>query len=247
MDTRLVIQRQPTYVVEGHVLGSYHQGDARFGETAGIQCACNALFALCWSLVRRVSIWQTADLDHILAFGDLNYKRLGTRNILTVDDLPGIVEGDGCSFGVELLSLENGEVNCFSTGFPFLRAIHDSCEKSGVGFLIFITGYTVAIVPMGNKFYLFDSHSRNRLGEVVPDGTSVLLKFSRLADIENYMVVVYMQQRNFRHEFFQVQYVTININDQQKHIALSNFLRRRNTNQRQQHRIDNTTDKDRPM
>ena len=30
-----------------------------FGETAGRQCACNALFSVCWSLVRKIS-W----LDH---------------------------------------------------------------------------------------------------------------------------------------------------------------------------------------
>ena len=32
-------------------------------ETAGIQCACNALPAVCWTRVRKVSCWNTIDLD----------------------------------------------------------------------------------------------------------------------------------------------------------------------------------------
>ena len=38
----------PTYVIEKAIHGSYHQGDPRFGKTAGVHCACNSLYALCW-------------------------------------------------------------------------------------------------------------------------------------------------------------------------------------------------------
>ena len=33
----------PTYVVDKVILGTFHHGDQRFGETAGVQCACNSL------------------------------------------------------------------------------------------------------------------------------------------------------------------------------------------------------------
>ena len=29
--------------------GSFHHGHAKFEETAGMQCTCNALFSLCWN------------------------------------------------------------------------------------------------------------------------------------------------------------------------------------------------------
>ena len=38
-----------TYEVDKAVLGIFHQGDQRFGEMVGVQCACNSLYALCWS------------------------------------------------------------------------------------------------------------------------------------------------------------------------------------------------------
>ena len=40
---------EPTYNIERVLQGSFHQGKRElFGETAGMQCACNSLYALCW-------------------------------------------------------------------------------------------------------------------------------------------------------------------------------------------------------
>ena len=55
-----------SFLIKDCVLGSFHQGDKRFGETAGTQCACMALTALCW----KVSIWRVSDVDCILESGD---------------------------------------------------------------------------------------------------------------------------------------------------------------------------------
>ena len=42
-----------TYDLLKSVQGSFNQSNiGMFGETAGHQCACNALFSICWSLVR---------------------------------------------------------------------------------------------------------------------------------------------------------------------------------------------------
>ena len=38
--------------------------------TSGMQCACNSLFSICWSTVRRVAIWKNTDLNYILIKGD---------------------------------------------------------------------------------------------------------------------------------------------------------------------------------
>ena len=45
-----------TYDLLKVVQGSFHQGDPKFGQTAGIQCACNSLFSLCWSSIKRVTV-----------------------------------------------------------------------------------------------------------------------------------------------------------------------------------------------
>ena len=81
-----------SYRIVRSVLGSYHQGDSRFGATAGVQCACNLLFALCWSVIRNVCQWHTFHLDYVLCEGDSNYKQLN-------DEQPNAVKAaDGHMF-----------------------------------------------------------------------------------------------------------------------------------------------------
>ena len=41
------------YRVLKTVSGSIHQGRPKFGLTAGVQCSCNALFAICGPTVRK--------------------------------------------------------------------------------------------------------------------------------------------------------------------------------------------------
>ena len=38
----------PSFVLEKSVQGSYDQSHSKFGETAGMQCSCNSLLAVCW-------------------------------------------------------------------------------------------------------------------------------------------------------------------------------------------------------
>ena len=70
------------------VHGPFHQGNALFGETAGIQCACMALFAISCSTLKEVNRWDQFDLDTILRNGDALYKSLRRQTLLTVEDLP---------------------------------------------------------------------------------------------------------------------------------------------------------------
>ena len=58
------------------VQGSCNKGYERFGTTAGMQCTCISIFLLCWSVIGKVSIWQSHDLDYIICTGYKIYKDL---------------------------------------------------------------------------------------------------------------------------------------------------------------------------
>ena len=60
-------------VVDKSLLVSLYQGNRGFGNTAGIHCACNSLYILCWSNVRKGIVWNGFDFDHVLVEGDLLY------------------------------------------------------------------------------------------------------------------------------------------------------------------------------
>lgn len=46
-DGGVQINPGPTYAVDKTVLGSFHQDDRRSDDIAGIQYACNSLYAIC--------------------------------------------------------------------------------------------------------------------------------------------------------------------------------------------------------
>ena len=71
----------------------FHQGNSQlFGETAGIQWTCNALYALCWTQIEQIFHWVRRNLDHILVERDNLYKGLHTSGMLSVDQLPAFVK-----------------------------------------------------------------------------------------------------------------------------------------------------------
>ena len=58
-----------------------------FGDPACKQCACNALISVYWSVVRKVSIWKSYDVDNILIEGDKIYKFLNKDDFLRAEEL----------------------------------------------------------------------------------------------------------------------------------------------------------------
>ena len=198
----------PTYSIEKVIQGSFHQGNPRFGRTAGVQCACNYLFALCWSQVKTVSRWNKSDLNHVLTEGDLLYKSLNVVDMLTADHLPRSIFMCNIKFPVDYLELKT-EIAHLRNGEPFLRR---SVPNTGdeFMFLLFMGGFTTALMKHHNHFYLFDSHSRDSRGLSVVDGTSVLMKVSDLFEVENY-IQAYLECDSMEQSYFQLQFIHFSI------------------------------------
>ena len=87
------------------VLGTFHQGNPKYGTTAGIQCTSNAFIAICFSVVKRVSNWKSFDLDYILDQGDKLMKLLEARGALCIDQLPLSVDIEDFNIRAQKLML----------------------------------------------------------------------------------------------------------------------------------------------
>ena len=73
------------YEIVRTVQGNFNEGNvALLGGSAGWQCACNALFPICWSVVHEISLWKTIDLEFILVEDDKLYKSLDFQGYLNV-------------------------------------------------------------------------------------------------------------------------------------------------------------------
>lgn len=204
----------PTFSLRRAVTGTFHQGDLRFGETAGIQCACNALYSLCWSQIKSISKWKEVDLDYILTEGDKLYKSLNTVNLLSVDELPRSLVIYDTPINVTYTSLHT-EFATSIEGDQFLQSIvHETGAGSEFTSLVLIGGYTLGLLKQGELFYIFDSHSRNQYGLSVPNGTSILLVFANLFEIEKYIQCAYLQAgADISNTYFQLQFLNVGIDN----------------------------------
>ena len=102
----------PTYNTERVTQGSFHQRNRElFGDTGGIKCACNSLYALCWVQIKQIFHWGKSDLDHILVKEHCLYKSLGTLDMLPADQLPGVVKMFSHNIPVRYVRLETQFAN----------------------------------------------------------------------------------------------------------------------------------------
>ena len=101
--------------------------------------------------------------------------------------------------------LHDGEARICNTRFlidPF---------RIGNVALLFMNHTVTTIFAVGPKYYLFDSHSRDSRGLAVSDGLSVLLKFSSLQQLENYIKVIHLEYQGRESQYFQLQFLDIEI------------------------------------
>ena len=219
----------PTYTITKTVQGSFHQGDIKFGDTAGKQCACITLFSILWSKIRRVGLWNSGDLDQILCQGDKLYKQLGTNDFLTVDDLPQSINIENNNLIVTKLSYEEGKMCSRS------RNIFNSSSNSD-GFLLFIDNYTLAVIWNKAHVFLLDSHSRDKDGKITDEGLSVLLQFRSFNALDKYIYEVYVMEKHFQKIYFTVQHIGININTECAEYVSTSFKKRKYVNSQHEQR-----------
>ena len=73
------------FKVKKPVLGNFHQGNPKYRTTAGIQFTSIGYIAICFSVVKRVPVWKSFDLEYILDQSDKLMKLLEARGALCID------------------------------------------------------------------------------------------------------------------------------------------------------------------
>ena len=216
----------PTREILKTVSGNFNQGHLKFGATAGIQCACNALYAICFSIVKKVSIWKSFDLDYILENGDETFKTVGISRAMELNELPRNLTIENCSVTVEFLDNQFGLL-----GYGNLFDGHTSCD-TGNGLIFTTCGFCFSLIWSKNCIFLFDSHSRDQNGHFVDDSFSVLLSFQTLSHVERFIRNVYSKQlQAFSETQYQIQYIRVSTNKNPSTILDSiNRHRKRVTN-----------------
>ena len=176
--------------------GSFHQGDVQFSYISrGNQCTCNALLALC--TLPEIEQPKTTDLDQVLLQGDHLYNQInGDRkhrrsNWLCLDELPYQIPIDQPLYTVRKYVPLHVNIQRATTTRGLTYSLHDalstSFERSDK--VLLMTGeYAVALFKRGTTYFLFDSHSKDEVGQMTPFGTSILLTFLSLRKCEQFLL-----------------------------------------------------------
>ena len=196
----------PTYNVTKIVKASF-QGDPMFGVSAGMQCTCNSLFSICWSKIMKVCYWKPCDLDYVLKKGDQLFKNVGLYRYLSPDELPRELQIGSCI--VRVSYLQNSTVEIKTSKSDFLRPSFVQFSDKSNGVIFFVNQLTFSIVWCASSFYIFDSHSRDDVGKLSQEGVSILMRFSSLRQVQNYISENYLAGRESI--LCQVQYILIEL------------------------------------
>ena len=155
-----------------------------------------------WAKFRKVSCWNSFDLDFVLDLGDNLFKGLGLHRYLDASDLPEHIRFHDKSWTINKTYLHDGEA---IIGARFLFNSFLPCSRSAA--LLFINSTVTAITSHSRSYYLFDSHSRDSRGFVVSNGESVLLKCSCLQQVENYTEVIFLEYQGRERQCFQLKFL----------------------------------------
>ena len=91
--------------------------------------------------------------------------------------------------------------------------------------LLFLEGFATAIILLRNCYFLFESHSYDEKGLSVVNGTSTLMKFRDLYELEKYVQVADLEYRGRQQACFQLQFVEVNVGSNEKIDIYSQYVR----------------------
>ena len=115
-----------------------------------MQCTCNSLFAICYSTVKRVSVWKSWDLDYILESGNDIFKNINIFRPLSVDELPNTL-----TIGSQLISIEMLTYYSELLDKTDIFEVHKSLTSDSNGLIFTTGGYSISLIWNKSKvFYL---------------------------------------------------------------------------------------------
>ena len=151
-------------------------------------------------------------MDHILVEGDCLYKSFRTLDKFSVDQLPGFVKMFSHNISVRYVIVET-QLATLIFGDSFLRDVfwENVNNASTTLSVLFMEVFKTAIISSRNRYYLLDSHIRDERGLSVIDGTSVLMKFNDLFEIEKYIQVRYLEYKDRQQAYFEIQFIEVTV------------------------------------
>lgn len=138
-----------------------------------MQCTSNSYISVNL-VIKNISIWKSLGLDYILKQGERIFRLVCVSQSLAVKDLLLDIIIDGHSVSKKMLAHESNLFAERNDSLESYRRYSESERDNGVNFMCCRS--SIAIIGIGQFFFIFDTHRRNTAGFRNPKGKVVLLK-----------------------------------------------------------------------
>ena len=188
------------------VQGSIHQGSlgiSVLSASFGTQCTAIALIALVFACFKvDVTTWESQHLDTVVFEGDTLYNSIvqsrydGDATVyLGHQDLPLEFTAFGARYQQRLgstfhVAINNRPAVVEAGGHTVIDALEMAFNQSPWLIGTF-GGRSVALFRSNVMFFVFDSHSRNAVGQIDSAGRSILLCYDNVNVLSLYLSAVY--------------------------------------------------------
>ena len=144
------------------ICGSFNQGNAKFQNAAGKQCAAISLYTLAFSTVKDTKYWTSDTLDSLVEHGTSLYEKIVSKktdgdDFLTVEDLPNVVEIFDEPISVQFQMNAHGLLNKQELYINSMKnTIRDNSDNNNCNrLLLWLASTTVSVIVKGkNLLYL---------------------------------------------------------------------------------------------
>ena len=119
------------YAIKKAAQALHHQGNFKFGESAGKQCTSNAYISFILSVIKNINLWKSLYLDDILKQGDRIFKWVGVSQLLVMDELPLEIIIEGHSVSMKMLAHESNLFAEKDNLFENYRSYSDAQKDNG--------------------------------------------------------------------------------------------------------------------
>ena len=131
---------------------------------------------LLFSLHKDINKVCKRDIDCVLDCGNDIYKQVYAKvqkELLSVDELPGYISEKGTRYKLNLGPLKYGSIHQFNT---FTLNMSQTFALYSEMYIV-CGGSCISIKCVEGKYFLFDSHNRNKFGFQQSNGVACLIKF----------------------------------------------------------------------
>ena len=162
-----------------------YQGTSKDKLASSLKNLITTVVSLCWSIIRKISLCHSNDVDHVLSMGEIVFKshNIGTFQSLDSDAI------NLCNRKFELHTVHKESITI--SDLKNVSVITEICKSiDSTGLIVSTTNYVFALIAYFNSFYFFDPCN---ISCYIQEDVPFVFKIKGVPDIRHFFFITVNQ------------------------------------------------------